>query len=166
MTTASDAWAQALKIAEKTGAFGLAQWRDDLPYLFQAKGTRGVLVHNGAVVTARGPAAAAAYLRDLGILDGKGPSPRSILTLFFVLKAFPVVPGLPEESAVDMHGPPDLRPRVELANGHAHVILNYGLPSNNPGPSLGTVPMMRETLDIGPTGDATWTGEQFDWRLP
>jgi len=166
VTTASDSWAQAQAIAEKTGAPGLAKWVDDLPYLFEAKGTRGVLVHKGAVVTARGPSAAAAYLRDLGILEGKGPSPRSILTLLFVLRAFPNVPDLPEESAVDMHGPEALRPRVERANGHARVILTYQLPSNNPGPSRGTVPMMRETLDIGPTGDAAWTGEPFDYKLP
>jgi hypothetical protein len=164
VTTASDPWAQARAIAEKTGAVGLARWRDDVPYLFQAKGSRGVLVHNGAVVTARGPAAAAAYLRDVGILDGKGPSPRSILTLLYVLRAFPTVPDLPEESAVDMLGPEPLRPRVELADGRAKLILHYQLPGNA-GPSRGTVPMMRETLDIGPTGDAAWTGEQFDYQL-
>src|SRR4051812_18000696 len=69
---ASDPWAQAQAIAQQTGAFGVARWDDDVPYLFQAKMTRGILVHHGAVVTARGPAAAAAYLRDVGILDGKG----------------------------------------------------------------------------------------------
>lgn len=165
MSNASDPWAQARAIAEKTGASGLARWTDDLPYLFQAKGTRGVLVHNGAVVTARGPAAAGAYLRDVGILDGKGPSPASILTLLYVLKAFPTVPDLPEQSAIDDLGPEPLRPRVERAGGHARVILHYRLPSNNPGPSRGTVPMMRETLDIGPTGDAAWTGEPFDYQV-
>jgi hypothetical protein len=144
----------------------VAPWLDDVPYLFQAKGTRGILVHNGAVLAARGPAAAAAYLRDVGILDGKGPSPRSILVVLFVLRAFPTVADLPEESAVDMHGPEDLRPRVERADGHARLILNYRLPNDNPGPSRGTVPMMRQTLDIGPSGDASWVGERFDWQRP
>jgi hypothetical protein len=165
VTNASDPWAQARAIAEKTGAPGLARWTDDLPYLFQAKGTRGVLVHKGAVVTATGPAAAGAYLRDIGILDGKGPSPASILTLLYVLRAFPTVPDLPEQSAIDDLGPEPLRPRVELAGGRARVILHYRLPGGR-GPSRGTVPLMRETLDIGPTGDAAWTGEQIEHPLP
>src|SRR5215813_14287226 len=58
LTTTGNPWDQARAIAEKTGASGLSKWKDDVPYLFQAKGTRGVLVHKGAVVTARGPAAA------------------------------------------------------------------------------------------------------------
>lgn len=166
VTNTSDAWAQARAIAEKTGAAGLAKWKDDVPYLFQAKGSRGVLVHDGAVVTARGPAAAGAYLRDVGILEGKGPSPGSILTLLYVLQAFPVVPEMPEQSAVDMLGPEDLRPRVERADGSARVILHYRLPSRDQGPSRGTVPVMRETLEIRPTGDAAWRGEQIDHPLP
>jgi hypothetical protein len=166
VTTTSDGWAQAQAIAEKTSGFRVTRWRDDLPYLFQAKGTRGVLVHNGAVVTARGPAVAGAYLRDLGILDGKGPSPGTIMTLLFVLHAFPEVPDVPEQGAFDELGPKDLQPRVERAHGHALVILNYGLPSDNPGPDRGTRPVMRETLDIGPTGDAAWTGAQFEWKAP
>lgn len=166
VTHASDPWAQARAIAEKTGAAGLARWTDDLPYLFQAKGTRGVLVHEGAVVTATGPAAAGAYLRDIGILDGKGPGPASILTLLYVLRAFPAVPDLPEQSAIDDLGPEPLRPRVELSGGRARVILHYRLPGDGRGPSRGTVPVMRETLDIGPTGDAAWTGEQFEHPLP
>lgn len=165
-TTTGDSWDQARAIAEKTGASGLAKWKDDVPYLFQAKGSRGVLVHKGAVVTARGPAAAAAYLRDIGIIDGKGPGPDSLLTLFYVLQAFPTVEGLPEQSAVDTLGPTDLRPRVEQASGHARVILSYRLPNDNPGPSRGTVPVMRETLDIGPSGDSAWVGERIDWKLP
>jgi hypothetical protein len=163
--TASDAWAQAQVIAEKTSGLRVARWVDDLPYLFQAKGSRGVLVHQGKVVTARGPAAAGAYLRDLGILDGKGPSPGSIMTLLFVLHAFPEVPGVPEQGAFDELGPKDLQPRVERADGHARVILHYALP-NNPGPDRGTRPVMRETLDIGPTGDARWVGEQIEWKMP
>ncbi len=169
MSNTTDPWAQAQAIVEHTGAAGVVRWTEDLPYLFQVKGSRGMLVHHGAVVTARGPAAAAAYLRDIGILDGKGPSPRSILTLLFVLHAFPTIAGLPEESAVDMHGPPDLRPRVERAAGHAQVILTYGLPSNNPGPSRGTVPMMRETLDIGPAtrpGPASHSIGTYRERIP
>ncbi len=165
MTTTGNPWDQARAIAEKTGASGLAKWKDDVPYLFQAKGTRGVLVHKGAVVTARGPAAAGAYLRDTGILDGNGPSPDSLLTLLYVLQAFPTVAGLPEQSAVDTLGPPYLQPRVERVGGHARVILSYRLPPD-PGPSRGTVPVMRETLDIGPSGDAAWTGERIDWKLP
>jgi hypothetical protein len=120
-------------------------------------------------VTARGPAAAGAYLRDLGIIagwgEGKGPGPDSLLTLFYVLQAFPTVEGLPEQSAVDTLGPPDLQPRVERAGGHARVVLSYRLPNDNPGPSRGTVPVMRETLDIGPSGDPAWTGERIDWKL-
>jgi hypothetical protein len=165
VTNASDAWGQARAVAEKTGISGLTQWKDDVPYLFQAKGSRGGLVHTGAVVTARGPAAAGAYLRDVGILDGKGPSPGSILTVLYVLQAFPSVPDMPEQSAIDMLGPEDLRPRVERAGGHARVVLHYRLPTDS-GPSRGTVPMMRETLDIGPTGDPAWTGEQIDHPLP
>ena len=161
LAAARDPWAEAQAIAEQTGAFGVARWDDEVPYLFQAKGTRGLLVHHGAVVTTRGPAAAASYLRDVGILDGKGPSPGSILTLLYVLRAFPNVPGLPEESAVDTLGPEDLRPRVERVNGRTRVILNYSLPGDNPGPDRGTLPVMRETLDIGPTGDAAWKGEEF-----
>jgi hypothetical protein len=158
-------WAAAQAIAQKTGASGVEPAYPDLPYLFNARGTRGILVHNGAVVTARGPAAAGAYLRDIGILDGKVPSPDSLLHLLFVLYAFPTVGNLPEQSAVDTLGPPDLQPRVEQKDGHAHLILNYRLPPDD-GPSRGTQPMMRETLDIGPTGDATWSGEQFDWKRP
>jgi hypothetical protein len=161
----SNPWDQARAIAEKTGASGLSKWKDDVPYLFQAKGSRGVLVHKGAVVTARGPAAAGAYLRDIGVLDGNGPSPDSLLTLLYVLQAFPTVEGLPEQSAVDTLGPPDLQPRIERAGGHAKVILSYRLP-RDPGPSRGTAPVMRETLDIGPSGDAAWTGERIDWKLP
>jgi hypothetical protein len=161
----SNPWDQARAIAEKSGASGLAKWKDDVPYLFQAKGSRGVLVHKAAVVTARGPAVAGAYLRDIGVLDGNGPSPDSLLALLYVLQAFPTVEGLPEQSAVDTLGPPDLQPRIERAGGHARVILSYRLP-RDPGPSRGTAPVMRETLDIGPSGDAAWTGERIDWKLP
>src|SRR3954454_10357208 len=77
----SNPWDQARAIAEKSGASGLAKWKDDVPYLFQAKGSSGVLVHKAAVVTARGPAVAGAYLRDIGVLDGNGPSPDSLLAL-------------------------------------------------------------------------------------
>lgn len=164
-TTQGESWEQALEIAKKSGVASPARWKDDVPYLFQAKGTRGVLVHRGAVVTARGPAAAGAYLRDVGILEGKGPSPGSILTLLYVLQAFPTVEGLPEQSAIDMMGLEALRPRVETGNGHARVILHYWLP-RDPGPSRGTSPVMRETLDIGPTGDAAWTGERIDFPQP
>ena len=166
VTTSGDGWAQARAIADKSGASGLAKWKDDVPYLFQAKGSRGVLVHRGAVVTARGPAALAAYLRDLGVPDGKpGPSPDSLLTLLYVLQAFPTVAGLPEQSAVDTLGPPDLQPRIEQAGGHAKVVLSYRLPAD-PGPSRGTLPIQRETLDVGPTGDPAWVGERIDWKRP
>jgi hypothetical protein len=164
-TTAGDSWDGALEIAKQSGAAGVAKWKEDVPYLFQAKGSRGVLVHKGAVVTARGPAAAGAYLRDVGILEGKGPSPGSILTLLYVLHAFPTVESLPEQSAIDMLGIEPLRPRVETAGGRARVILHYWLPKD-PGPARDTVPVMRETLDIGPTGDAAWTGERIDYPRP
>jgi len=65
-----------------------------------------VLVHHGKIMTARGLGRRpAGYLRDVGILDGKGPGPGSLLTLLYVLPRVPTVPRHAEQSAVDMLGP-------------------------------------------------------------
>jgi hypothetical protein len=163
-TGTGDTWDSAKAIAVKSGAAGVERWKDDVPFLFQAKGSRGVLVHNGAVITARGPAAAGAYLRDLGALQGKGPSPDSLLTLLYVLQAFPTVPGMAEQSAIDTLGPAELQPKLEVVNGHAHLVLHYFLPTDSRGSTPGPGrPIMRETLDIAPTGNAAWSGQQLDW---
>lgn len=158
--SSTDEWARAQAVAESSGASGVARWGDDVPYLFQAKGRRGILVHHGAVFTARGPDALATYLRETGMIDAGGPDADGLLHLLYVLEAFPSVPGLAEQGAVDGLGPPDLRPRIEHENGHARVVLHY-LMGNNNGPVHGPTPVEREVLDVGPTGSVSWVGERI-----
>jgi len=88
------------------------------------------------------------------------------MTLLFVLHAFPEVPDVPEQGAFD-----EARAQGSSAARRARPWSrprdpHYGLPSDNPGPDRGTRPVMRETLDIGPTGDAAWTGVPFEWKAP
>jgi 3-oxoacyl-[acyl-carrier protein] reductase len=69
-----DQWEDAFRIATHRSAGRLTRRSDRLPFMFQAVPGRAVLVHEGAVVTTRGPVTAGAYLRDLGIAQGLGPT--------------------------------------------------------------------------------------------
>ncbi|ACY16872.1 hypothetical protein Hoch_4378 [Haliangium ochraceum DSM 14365] len=174
-----EAWKQAQAMAAAhSGRSDLKKQSDELPFLFSAAGTRGVLVHAGEVITATGPAAAGAYLRDIGIVDGPGPSIASVLQVLFALHALPQVDELPEESYyfAPVGGIEELLPRVERDGGSARVVLHYMLPQEalyrpdlqeklnstevgGPAPR----PLARLSLEIGGSGEPAWQREDILW---
>lgn len=177
-----DPWKHAEAIAAAhAGGRQLTKYRDELPYMFRARGMRGVLVHEGKVITGTGPAVAADYLRDIGIIEGPGPSIDAVDYLLFVLHAFPQVDDLREQSYyyAPAGGFEDLNPRIEREAGEARIVLHYmlpqdaiyrpdlqeqiaGAPAGGPEPR----PVARLTLAIRPQGEATWQREDTTWTPP
>jgi hypothetical protein len=121
------AWEQAAAIAQQAvpGAKKLA---DTLPFLFAANG-KAVLIHKGNVVEARGPAAAAAYLRDLGIIEFRGPKIDDILVALDVLDGLPVVDKLDRKAYLDK-SVPDFGASLYSDGLTAYITLFYVLGGN------------------------------------
>lgn len=184
-----EAWEQAKKIAANVAKGPFEKRSDALPFMFMAKSPPRVLVHEGEVVTDRGPAVAGRYLRDLGIIRGEGPGIEDVLYLLFALDALPPIEKVSEEISKEayIHVPDDerlsdLTARVEYDGEQARVVLHYFLPKNDSDTEdmkendVGAVdptmaepevrPVARCTLTIPQSGDAEWTIEELNWADP
>jgi len=181
------AWMQAEAIAATAARGKLEKRSDALPFLFKAEDPPWVLVHKGQAVRAKGPAVAGDYLRDLGIIEGKGPAIEDVLVVLAALDALPPVPKVPKESYIHAPGDralADVTARVTFDGVTAQVILVYfvgdpvpvkgasGPPA--PGDTVGgrdpnykpsvtmVRPIARCTLVIPKTGEAAWKIEQLN----
>jgi hypothetical protein len=180
LVSTGDAWKDAAALASQSiGGEPVEKRSDKLPYLFMNDINRGILVHNGVIVRARGPAAAGAYLRDLGVIRGEGPEIEDILFVLFAMRAYPKVDDLPEESFI--HYPGDARlaeltARIEHDGKEAHILLHYfraepegrggvenrGAPAWDPPRSIALA-----VLVIPLTGDAAWLPTKYiEWQDP
>src|SRR5262245_23052281 len=83
------AWMQAEAIAATAAKGTLKKRSDALPFLFTAESPPAVLIHRGAVVRDKGPRVAGDYLRDLGIIEGRGPQLDDVLFVLGALDARP-----------------------------------------------------------------------------
>lgn len=181
------AWTQAEAIAA-TVAKGKPEKRSDaLPFLFKAEDPPWVLVHKGQVVRERGAKVAGEYLRDLGIIQGKGPGIEDVVTVLTALDALPPVTGVKKESYIHVPGDSALSgvtARVYYDGLNARVTLSYfvgdptpikgaggppgpgdtvGAPDPDYKPTVTKVrPVARCTLTISKSGDASWTIEQIN----
>jgi hypothetical protein len=176
------AWEQAAAIAQKS-APGAKKAADTLPFLFVGGG-KTVLVHKGNVVEARGPAAAASYLRDLGIIEHRGPQIDDVLIALDALDALPVVDKLDRKAYADK-SVPDVGASLYSDGLTASITLHYflgGGPIVNVDPNAPKVrraggagaPMpvdpnqpkpraaARMTLEIRAQGDASWKRENLN----
>ena len=182
--TSPEGWKQAEAIAAKAAVGQLDKRSDALPFMFMADSPAAVLVHNGAVVTSKGAAAAGSYLRDLGIVDGQGPKIADVLFVLFAFEAWPPVEGVPEEHFInspDNQSLEELTARIDMETDAAHIVLHYWLPepemsaedqendvgSVDPEAVVSAVrPLLRTTLVIPKTGDAAWKPiEKLNWAL-
>jgi len=172
------AWAEAEHIAARQHAGLVHKHSDTLPFLFAAERARSVLIHQGAVVTRRGPGVAGAYLRDLGILRGNGPPLDDVLWALWALDALPKVEPIGTEGYVNVPSSrrlADVTARIEYDGPIARVVLHYFKPegplakdahpasSAPPGGRVGSAVrgLVRMTLDIPETGDAAWRREDI-----
>jgi len=182
------AWMQAEAIAATAARGKLEKRSDALPFLFQAEAPPFVLVHQGQVVRDKGAKVAGAYLRDLGIIEGKGPGIEDVLVVLFALDAWPPVPGVPKESYVHAPGDKalaDITAQVYFDGAEATVTLVYftsgpimpkppGPPA--PGDTVGSMDpdfrpksyrqIARCTLTIPKKGDPAWKVEPLNWSEP
>lgn len=123
-----EAWQQAEAIAKTAASGALHKFSDDLPFAFTTDSAE-VIVHKGAVLTARGPAAAGAYLRDLGVVRGEGPA--NAEEILFVLQALDAMPPVKGVSAADYFKGPakgdeaDLMPVLDSDDSEATFTLSY-----------------------------------------
>lgn len=182
------AWAEAQALAAAQGVGAVTRRSDALPFMFQAERVlRAVLIHKGSVVKLRGPATAGAYLRDLGIAQGKGPQLDDVLWALWALEALPDVKPLAEEGYVNSPGNArlaDLNARIEYDGTTARVVLHYlkpdtseppGAPGRTGAPAGSelkgvvmpkTRAVVRATLEIPPAGEAAWRREDLNWADP
>jgi hypothetical protein len=180
--TDSMTWEQAAALAQTVSPAPVSKRSDGLPYLFQSATSRGILVHRGQIVTVRGVAVAGAYLRDLGIIDQRGPGLDDVLHLLTVLEALPKIDGLVGDEYIHCPGDErlgELTARLEADGSsarEARVVLCYFL-DLIPGPSailsgerLASMvpprPIARAVLTIPREGDASWTISELAWRDP
>jgi hypothetical protein len=182
------AWAEAEKIAAAQNAGKVSKRSDALPFLFQADRAHAVLVHKGQVITQRGPVVAGAYLRDLGVAQGKGPQLDDVLWTLWALDALPDVKPLAAEGYVHVANNPrlaDITANIEWDGQSAHIVLHYFKPEpalpkdvrvSGSGPSGTAVggsagngkirALVRMTLDVPEKGDAAWRREDLNWLDP
>jgi hypothetical protein len=179
-------WTEAEQLAAKQGAGEVHKRSDALPFLFAADRTRCVLIHKGAVITKRGPVVAGAYLRDLGVPQGKGPQLDDVLWTLWALDALPKVDPLAPEGYINVPNNQrlaDLTARIEWDGQSAHIVLHYFKPEpklpkdvhpgaaaqgTGVGGAVGgtTRALVRMTLDIPETGDSAWRREDIHWADP
>jgi hypothetical protein len=136
-----------------------------IPYLFEVfMNPRGVLVHRGAVVEARGMAALRRYADDAAMLDAPTPSATDMIGLVHALGLWPptVAQGGADPAAF---APLDdartaLRPQVSR-KGRAVVFQLYYASAPAGTSSTATASAVDEwTLAIEPTGEPLWIRRQ------
>jgi hypothetical protein len=178
------AWMQAEAIAATAARGKLEKRSDALPFLFKAEDPPAVLVHKGQVVREKGVKAAGEYLRDLGIIEGRGPGIEDVLILLGALDAWPSVTPAPKEPYVHAPGDPalaDATAQIYFDGISALITLVYFLsgpimPERGgpaaPGDTAGGMDpnyrpkpyrkMARCTLTIPKSGDAAWKVEYLN----
>lgn len=183
---ASWTWAENLAAGQNAGK--VQRRSAALPFLFSAERGGCILIHRGAVISQRGPAVAGAYLRDLGVPQGKGPDLDDVLWALWALDALPDVTPLAREGYInvpDNKRLADLTARIEHDGSSARVVLHYFKPEpkqppgvhrgptggSTGGPTGGRIgkivrELVRTTLEIPPTGDAAWRREDIRWEDP
>jgi hypothetical protein len=178
------AWMQAEALAATAAKGKIAKRSDALPFLFTATDPPYVLVHKGKVVREKGAKVAGEYLRDLGIIEGKGPSIEDALVVLAALDALPPVTGVAKESYV--HAPGDKKladatAQIYFDGVTATVTLFYFLSgpimpgsggSAAPGDTVGGMApgyqpkpyrkVARCTLTIPKAGDPAWMVENLN----
>ncbi len=189
-----EAWQQAEAVAHTVTTGTLHEVSDALPFAFTTNSAK-VIVHKGAVLTARGPEAAGAYLRDLGVVRGEGPA--KVEEILFVLEA---VDAMPQVNADYYKGPAtghetDLMPRLATDDSEATFTLSYLLgeqvhdeggmkpvrgslatpPPDPNAPDVGapdpdakpgrTRKLLRCILHIPAQGDAHWEIQHLNWSM-
>jgi len=170
-------WQDAEAIARTVADGDVVKRSDGIPFFFMDDG-RGVLVHQGKIVTDRGPAAAGAYLRDLGVIDGGGPQIADVLTMLWYFDAWPEGIEVERESYVNSPKAARLRElnaRVEGDGTEGRVVLHYFLPEPphrenvQVGEDMGPPkprPVLRAVLHIPRSGDARWELTRIEWMDP
>jgi hypothetical protein len=178
------AWAEAEAVAAAAAPGQKLDRYDALPFMFMADRPAAVLVHHGRVVTETGAKVAGGYLRDLGIIDGRGPTIEHVLFALFALDAWPPVKDVAKERYINNphdDATAELNPAVHFDGVTAQVILHYWVVepgADQPDPDDGNVrgsrgqpsgrqarPILRCTLTIAKTGDPAWTVEQQNWAM-
>jgi hypothetical protein len=175
------AWTQAEAIAATAAKGKLEKRSDALPFLFKADQPPFVLVHKGQVVRDKGPKVAGEYLRDLGIIEFRGPAIDDILVALTALDALPPVTGVAKDAYIHDPKQPDLTAQLYSDGVTALVTLTYFLsgpilPDRGgpaaPGDTGSRYPnykpkpyrkIARCTLTIPKAGDATWKIENLNW---
>lgn len=180
-----EAWKQAEAIAATVARGKLEKHSDALPFLFKAESPPWVLVHKGQVVRDKGGKAAGEYLRDLGIIEGRGPAIEDVLVVLDALDALPPITGVPKKSYVHAPGDSalaDVTAQVYFDGVRATVTLVYFLGEPTlpkgaggppaPGDTVGAPdpdykptpvrPIARCTLTIPKTGDPAWKIENLN----
>jgi hypothetical protein len=179
------AWVEASALAQKAASGPVTKHGDTLPFFYDS--SRGaILVHHGKVVTARGPVVAGAYLRDIGIIRGLGPTIDDAVYALTALDALPTVDKLAKDAFVHAADPKlaDAVPRIETDGQTARIVLHYllaGAPVQkvDPDPTHKHVgsptqsdmkvrvqPVARMSLTIPSQGDASWTRENINLAVP
>jgi hypothetical protein len=179
-------WTEAEQLAAKQKVGAVKKRSAELPFLFSGERARSVLIHRGAIITKRGPVVAGAYLRDLGVPQGKGPQLDDVLWALWALDALPKVDPLGPEGYVHVPNNPrlaDLTARIEYDGQSAHIVLHYfkpdppmpkdvhvggGTPGTAKGGGIGgtTRALVRMTLDIPERGDSAWRRDDINWADP
>jgi hypothetical protein len=179
------AWQQAEALAATVAKGKLEKRSDALPFLFRADSPPAVLVHHGKVVRDKGAKVAGEYLRDLGIIEGRGPAIEDVLAVLAALDAWPPVQDVPKESYVNAPGDKklaDLTAQVYFDGVSAQITLVYFLsgplmPGSGgpaaPGDTVGSRDpnfqpkpyrkIARCTLMIPQKGEPTWKVENLNW---
>jgi hypothetical protein len=150
------AWKEAEAIATKAaGGVPVRKQSDRVPFLFFSDDGHVVLIHHGAIVTPKGPGEVGAYLRDIGIIDGKGPTIDDLVYLLEVFDALPPITDVPPTNYAlgSSH--------VDHDGKTAKVVLEYVL-GDGPRPrgeDLNVKPstlIARAVLEIAKTGTPAW----------
>lgn len=182
-----EAWKQAEAIAAAAARGTLEVRSKALPFMFMADSPPAVLVHSGKVVTEKGAAAAGRYLRDLGVIQGRGPAIEDVLFVLFAFRAWPPIKDVAEESYVHVASDErlaDLTARIEHDGEAARVVLHYFLSGGDAhsardykendvgsvdrnGRAAAARPVARVTLLIPATGEPAWQPiEKLMWADP
>jgi hypothetical protein len=179
-------WIEARQLALQQKVGEVHKRSDALPFLFSADRAKAVLIHHGAVITQRGLVIAGAYLRDLGVVQGKGPQLDDLLWTLWALDALPRVDPLSPEGYVNVPNNKrlaDITARMEFDGQSAHIVLHYfkpepklpddvrlsdRAPRGSPvggGGRVGQIvrAVVRMTFDIPQTGNAAWRREDVNW---